>query len=146
MGAAAANKAAVGNSSQIWSQPPGTGKSRSKLATVYCLAKVHKHKKFTIFYPTQLLLDTDSSAWANLVTHLNVTVERIVVRAVDKISPTSVVIFDEGDYALFDCFDWLSQKIKFPSVKTIIAFTATTKKFAQTVRSTESAFLELAGF
>ena len=104
---------------------------------MYCLAKVHKHKKFTIFYPTQLLLDTDSSAWANLVTHLNVTVERIVVRAVDKIKPSSVVIFDEGDYALFDCFDWLSQKIKFPSAKTIIAFTATTKKFAQTVRSTE---------
>ena len=47
---------------QVWSQPPGTGKTRTLVSLVYLLSTLNKQKHITIRCPSKILLDQDQFA------------------------------------------------------------------------------------
>ena len=47
---------------QVWSQPPGTGKTRTLVSLVYLLSTLKQQKHITIRCPSKVLLDQDQFA------------------------------------------------------------------------------------
>ena len=57
--AAYLNMTAGGQLHQVWSQPPGTGKTRTLISLVYILANLGGHKDITVRCPGKHILWQD---------------------------------------------------------------------------------------
>ena len=127
--AAYLNMTAGGQLHQVWSQPPGTGKTRTLISLVYILANLGGHKDITVRCPGKHILVQDEEALAELAEAVKAAGTRIrLATGVQNLgSFNAIELIDECDTVILDNerFDQLRL-----TVGNMVGFTATPLKDA----------------
>ena len=88
---------------QVWSQPPGTGKTRTLMSLVYILSTVDKCADITVRCPNRLLHDQDSSALEEIKAAVKAdTTVRFATGGHNLGREGTIEIVDECDALIFD--------------------------------------------
>ena len=108
---------------QVWSQPPGTGKTRTLMALVYILSTLGKVPDITIRCPNKLLMDQDQFALDEIKAAVKRdTTVRFATGAIGLGKEGTVEVVDECDALIFDGDKFLKAR---KNIATFIGLTAT---------------------
>ena len=111
----------------MWSQPPGTGKTRTLMSLVWILTVVGNYKHITIRCPSLVLLDQDRFALKEIQAAAASRGTKVVFqRGHSNLGkPDTIELVDEADSLVIDDNTYVEKR---HSVGQLIGFTATPLK------------------
>ena len=87
---------------QIWSQPPGTGKTRTLLSLIYLLAVNGEHKDIVVRFSSKLLYLQDRKAFKDMQAYVQKCANVHLEVGFKNVRPGSIELYDEADSLILD--------------------------------------------